>query len=413
VAGKSRSAGRRPSGSGCENVSVITTGRPVIPIARPFVGAEEEEAVLQVLRSGWLSQGKRVAEFEGQFARYVGAKHSVAVSSCTTALHLALLAGGIGTDDEVLCPSLSFIATANSIRYVGAKPIFVDIDAATYNLDPNRIEDAITPRTRAILAVHQIGLPAALAEILEIAHRRNLIVVEDAACAIGSAYQCQHIGMPHAYLACFSFHPRKILTTGEGGMITTSDEKTAERLKRLRQHAMTTSDVARHSSQSVLVESYDEVGFNYRMTDMQAAIGTVQLGRVDNFVARRRMLAERYSRHLSELGWLVPPHEPAGCRHNFQSYMVRLRAGAPVSRDTLMQALLDRGISTRRGIMATHREAPYRDSRWDKLLPQTNAVADESIILPLFYQMTEGDQNYVIDSIGEIGSAPESVAQRK
>jgi perosamine synthetase len=386
-------------------MSVTTPTRQMIPVARPFVGKEEEEAVLQVLRSGWLSQGQRVAEFERHFAKYVGARHAVAVSSCTTALHLAFVAAGIGVGDEVLCPSLSFIATANSIRYVGATPIFIDVEPATYNMDPSRLEEAITPRTRAILAVHQIGLPAALHEILEIARRRNLVVIEDAACAIGSAYQGQRIGLPHAFLACFSFHPRKILTTGEGGMITTSDEQVAARLRRLRQHAMTTSDLARHQSQNVVTESYDEVGYNFRMTDMQGALGLVQLGRVDGFLARRRSLAERYSEQLAQLGWLIPPHEPAGSRHNFQSYMARLRLDAPVSRDALMQALLSRGISTRRGIMAAHREAPYRDPRWEKGLPRTNAAADESIVLPLFHQLTEQDQDYIIESIRDAGIA--------
>jgi len=379
-----------------------STTRSSIPIARPFVGREEEEAVLEVLRSGWLSQGQRVAEFERRFAEYVGAKHAVAVSSCTTALHLALIAAGVSSGDEVLCPSLSFIATANSIRYVGATPVFVDIDETTYNMNPNRLEEAITPRTRAILAVHQIGLPAALSEILELAHRRNLVVVEDAACAIGSEYRGQRIGAPHSSLACFSFHPRKILTTGEGGMVTTADEKVAERIRHLRQHAMTTSDLTRHASQTVLIESYDEVGFNYRMTDMQAAIGIVQLGRVDGFLARRRFLAERYSRELAKLGWLIPPQEPAGCRHNFQSYMLRLSDDSPVTRDQLMQGLLNRGISSRRGIMAMHRELPYQDKKWNDHLPRTNAVADGSIILPLFHQMTEEEQDYVIDSIRAI-----------
>lgn len=373
-----------------------------VPVARPFVGNEEETAILEVLRSGWLSQGPRVAEFEKCFAEYVGAKYAVAVSSCTTALHLALVAAGIRAADEVLCPSLSFIATANSIRYVGATPVFVDIDPATFNVDPNRVEEAITPRTRAILLVHQIGLPAALSDILQIARRRNLIVIEDAACAIGSVYQDQRIGLPHSFLACFSFHPRKILTTGEGGMITTSDEPVANRLRHLRQHAMTTSDLARHKSQTVMTESYDELGYNYRMTDIQAALGLVQLRRVDGFLARRRSLAARYSEELAKFGWLIPPHEPAGCRHNFQSYMARIRPDAPISRDALMQGLLDLGVSTRRGIMACHREAPYRDPKWDRELHQTNAVTDESIILPLFHQMTEEQQTYVIECIRQI-----------
>ena len=383
-------------------MSLTTPAKTTIPVARPFVGKEEEEAVLQVLRSGWLSQGQRVAAFETRFAEYVGAKHAVAVSSCTTALHLALIAAGISSGDEVLCPSLSFIATANSIRYVGATPVFVDIDPLTFNLDPNRLAEAITPRTRAILVVHQIGLPAALSEILAVAHEHNLIVIEDAACATGSAYQDRRIGLPHAFLACFSFHPRKILTTGEGGMLTTADAQVATRLRRLRQHAMTTSDLARHESKSVMTEGYDEVGFNYRMTDVQAAIGLVQLGRLDGFLARRRALAQRYSEELGQLGWLTPPQEPPGCRHNYQSYMMRLRPDAPISRDALMQALLARGISTRLGDRAIHREPPYREPRWDRELVHTNAVTDQTIILPLFHQMTEQEQEHVIRSLRRI-----------
>jgi len=386
-------------------MSITTAVKHSIPIAKPFVGREEEQAVIESLRSGWLSQGPRVGEFERQFAGFVGAKHATAVSSCTTALHLAFIGAGIGPGDEVLCPSLSFIATANSIRYVGATPIFVDIDPVTYNLDPARIEAAITPRTKAILAVHQIGLPAAIHEILEIARRRNLLVIEDAACAIGSAYRGARIGRPHAYMACFSFHPRKILTTGEGGMITTSDEKVATRIRQLRQHAMSASDLTRHQSQKVVIEEYGEVGYNFRMTDLQAAIGLVQLGRVEGFIARRRAFAARYSEALLNIGWLMPPVEPSECRTNFQAYMARLTKDAPISRDDLMQQLLDRGISTRRGIMATHREAPYRDVRWDRELTETNAATDECIILPLFHQMTDEDQEFVIDSIRKIGAS--------
>lgn len=380
----------------------VSTPVKMIPVARPFVGEEEEQVVLQVLRSGWLSQGQRVAEFENRFAEYVGAKHAVAVSSCTTALHLALVAAGIGAGDEVLCPSLSFIATANSIRYVGATPVFVDVDPETFNLDPNRVEEAITSRTKAILAVHQIGLPAALSEILEIGQRRNVMVIEDAACATGSAYQDRKIGLPHSFMACFSFHPRKILTTGEGGMLTTADEQIAARLLRLRQHAMTTSDLALHQSKSIMTEGYDEVGFNYRMTDMQAAIGLVQLGRLDGFLARRRALALRYSEGLSRLAWLTPPREPAGHRHNFQSYMVFVKPDAPISRDDLMQRLLEHGISTRRGVMSIHREPPYRDEKWNKVLSHSEAVTDRGMILPLFHQMTEQEQTHVIESVLEI-----------
>jgi len=375
-----------------------------LPVARPSLGWREEMAVLEVLRSGWVSQGPRVAEFERAFAEYVGAAHAVAVSSCTTALHLALLVAGIEPGDEVLCPSLSFIATANAIVHAGGTPVFVDIDRNTYNLDASRIEDAITPRTKAILAVHQMGLPCALDEIRDIAIRRGLLVIEDAACAIGSEYKGDHIGQPHALMACFSFHPRKVLTTGEGGMITTSDEKLAARLRGLRQHAMTVSDLARHTSSQVVVESYDEVGFNYRMTDLQAAIGLMQLQRLEDMISRRRWLASRYTERLAECGWLIPPYEPTACRHNFQSYMVRLTDDAPVSRDQLMQELLSQGISTRRGVMAIHRERPYRNMEWDARLPETNRIADSTIILPLFHEMTEDEQDYVIDCVEQVGS---------
>jgi perosamine synthetase len=373
-----------------------------IPVARPSIGVEEEKAVVEVLRSGWLAQGARVAEFEKRFAEYVGAAHAVAVSSCTTALHLALVAAGVQPGDEVLCPSLSFIATANSIRYAGASPVFVDIDPATYNMDPECVERAITPRTRAIMVVHQIGLPVALSEILEIATRHKLVVVEDAACAIGSEYKSQRIGLPHSTMACFSFHPRKILTTGEGGMITTANEELAVRIRKLRQHAMTVSDLTRHSSTQVVTESYDEVGYNYRMTDMQGALGLVQLQRLNDMLARRRHLAGRYSERLSRVEWLVPPAIPTDCRHNFQSYMVRLEDTAPIGRDELMQELLDCGIATRRGIMAIHREVPYRDARWEKQLQQTEYITDNTIILPLFHTMTEEEQDYVIDCIEQV-----------
>ena len=386
---------------------MTTAARPLnkmIPVARPCFGQEEEQAVLEALRSGWVSQGPKVAEFEKRFAEYVGARYAVAVSSCTTALHLAMIVSGIKQGDEVLCPSYSFIATANCVRYVGAQPVFVDIDPVTFNLDPNRIEEAITPHTRAILAVHQIGLPAAMDEINAIAARKGLLVIEDAACAIGSEYRGQRIGRPHSPLACFSFHPRKILSTGEGGMITTNDEQAAARLRTLRQHAMTVSDLARHSCSKVVIESYAEVGYNYRMTDLQGALGLVQLQRLDGFIARRRMLAGRYTQALAPLGWLLPPQETAECRHNFQSYAARVAPGAPVSRDELMQKLLDRAISTRRGIMASHREPPYAAGNWDARLPETNRATDETIILPLFHQMTEEEQDYILDSIREVAA---------
>ncbi len=381
--------------------SVLTR---TVPVARPSFGVAEEQAVLEVLRSGWVSQGPRVAEFERRFAHFVGAREAVAVSSCTTALHLALIAAGVRPGDEVLCPSLSFIATANAIVYAGAKPVFVDIDPVSFNIDPQRIEKAITPLTTAILVVHQIGLPCALREISEIASRKNLIVVEDAACAMGSEYEGKRIGSPYSAMACFSFHPRKILTTAEGGMITTADSEVAARLRRLRQHAMNVSDLARHSATKVALESYEEVGYNYRMTDLQAAIGIVQLDKLPQMLERRRELAVRYSQRLANIPWLVVPSETATARHNFQSYMALLRDDSPITRDELMQQLLNRGVSSRRGIMAIHREAPYRDENWDERLKNTNRVTDNAVVLPLFYEMSEEEQDYVIDCIEELAN---------
>jgi dTDP-4-amino-4,6-dideoxygalactose transaminase len=312
---------------------------------------------------------------------------------------MALMAIGVGPGDEVICPSLSFIATANSIVYTGATPIFCDIDLATYNLDPARLEEAISPRTKAILVVHQIGLPAAMNEILAVASKHDLIVIEDAACAIGSEYDGKLVGKPLGKMACFSFHPRKILTTGEGGMITTSDPKLAERLRRLRQHAMSLSDVVRHSAKQISSETYDEVGFNFRMTDMQAAIGITQLGRLSDFLERRRHLAARYTKAFQDLPWLQTPVVPGNSRHNYQSYMVRLTGNFSTKRDEIMQELLEKKISTRRAIMAIHRELPYRSERWEHSLPHTKLATDTGLILPLFHQMTELEQDYIIEAV--------------
>lgn len=371
----------------------------MIPVARPYIGVEEEQAVVNVLRSGWVTQGPRVAEFEARFSKYIGCDYSVAVSSCTTALHLALMAIGVGPGDEVICPSLSFIATANAIVHAGATPVFSDIDLATYNLDPLRIEEVISPRTKAILVVHQVGLPAEMGEILAVAVKHGLAVIEDAACAIGSRYDRALIGKPLGTMACFSFHPRKILTTGEGGMITTNDENLAEKLRRTRQHAMNLSDVARHSARRVVTETYDEVGFNYRMTDMQAAIGITQLGRLDEFLTRRRYLAAHYTHALQGVAWLQTPVVPVNCLHNYQSYMVRLIDDMAQKRDAIMQELLEKNISTRRAIMAIHREQPYRSERWDDRLPNTDLTSDTGLILPLFHQMTDVEQDYIIESL--------------
>src|SRR5258705_9878873 len=267
-----------------------------IPIASPWVGEEEVEAAARPLRSGWLTQGPEVAAFEREFAAYVGATHACAVSNCTTALHLALLALGVGPGDEVITVSHSFIATANAIRYCGAVPVFIDVDPATFNMNPRAIEAAITTRTRAILCVHQIGMPCEIAAIVATARRYGLWVIEDAACAIGSEVlvdgRWERIGKPHGDIACFSFHPRKVITTGDGGMITTANPELDRKFRLWRQHSMSVPDTVRHGAREVIFESYPEMGFNFRMTDLQAAVGRVQVTRLSTIVAERRQIAQ-------------------------------------------------------------------------------------------------------------------------
>ncbi len=363
-----------------------------------------------MLLSGWLAQGPEVAAFEAEFAGYVGAPQAVAVSNCTAALELLLHALGIGPGDEVVTPSHSFIAAANAIRRLGARPVFVDIGPEGYNADPQRVEDAIGPRTAAILAVHQLGMPCDLAALAGIAAARGLPLIEDAACAAGSEVLWQgsweRIGRPHGVAACFSFHPRKIMTTGEGGMITTADAAFAARLRRLRAHGMDLDTHARHLG-GVLTERYDEPGFNMRMTDVQAAVGRVQLAGLDEEVRRRRALAARYASLLAAIPGLWTPAEPDWARCNWQSYCVRLPEGA--DQQTVMRRLADAGVASRRGVMCVHREAAYPPGTWScrpdagcacgeggcDRLRLSETAQDRSLQIPLFGAMTEAEQDQV------------------
>jgi len=368
-----------------------------VPFAKPYLRGDEGQAVAEVIASGWVSQGPRVREFEIAFAERVGALDAVATTNCTTALQLALYVSGVGPGDEVIVPSLSFIATANSVWQNGATPVFADIDPRTYNLDPAATERAITSRTKAIMPVHQLGLPADMDPLLELARRHGLEVVEDAACAIGASYRGRPIGSLGP-LACFSLHPRKVITTGEGGMIAVNDRAVAERLRQLRQHAMSVSDLARHGARDVVIESYPERGWNVRMTDMQAALGLCQLELLDEIRAERARLAARYGAALEQIPYLEPPFEPDYAERTWQSYQVRLAQDAPIGPTDLMRSLLRDGVATRRGLMAIHEEPAYAGVDAD--LPHTEAATRETVMLPIFPGLTDAQQDHVIERLG-------------
>ena len=390
-----------------------------IPIVRLALGDAEAEAATRVIRSGWVAQGPEVAAFEREFAAAVGAPHAVAVSNCTTALELSLRVASVRPGDDVATVSHSFIATAYAVVAVGARPIFVDVQPHTYSMDPAALARALTPRTRAILCVHQIGFPCDLPAILEIARARGLPVVEDAACAIGSEIRIdgvwQRIGQPHGLLACFSFHPRKLITTGDGGMITTSDPALASRLRLLRQHAMSVPSTARHDSSRVTFEDFSEPAFNFRMTDLQAAVGRPQLAHLPAIIAERRALADRYAEALADHPLLAPPVEPSWARSNWQSYPVTLRPGGRLSQVAIMQFLLDRGVASRRGIGNAHAEPAYTKCAWScgeepcdpaahaagrcLRLPVSERARDNTILLPLFHGLLTAEQDHVVATL--------------
>jgi perosamine synthetase len=378
----------------------------MIPVARLLMDERETDAAGRVIRSGWITQGPEVAAFEDEFAAAVGTPHACAVSSCTAAMHVALVAAGVGPGDEVITVSHSFIATANAVRYCGAMPVFVDIDEETFNMDPALVESAVTARTKAILCVHQLGMPCDLGQIVAIGRRRGLVVIEDAACAVGSEIlwegEWQRVGRPHGDIACFSFHPRKVISTGDGGMITTTDAVLDRQFRLLRQHGMSVPDTVRHASSTVIDEIYPVLGFNYRLTDIQAAVGREQLARLTDIVERRRGLAARYQQDLAGMRGVGLVTEPAWARSNWQSYSVRLEP--QLDRRMVMQRMLDAGVSTRRGAMNAHGEGAFPKDSWIAALgglSRSEQAQNATIVLPLFPQMTEPEQDQVVQALAD------------
>jgi len=363
-----------------------------ISFSRPFLGAEEAEAAASVVRSGWVVGGPRLAEFESRFAARCRAPFAVGVSSWTAGAFLVLHALGIGPGDEVIVPSLTFIASVNVIVHAGATPVFADIDPRTWNIDPEDVARKITARTKAIIPVDQLGLPCEIARINAIAQEHGLLVIQDAACGFGSTVDGEPVGS-QAPVSVFSLHARKVVTTGEGGMIVTFDQALAERLRRLRHQGMSLSDFARHNAAPTLFEEYPEVGYNYRITDIQAGIGLAQLARLDDMLARRCRVAERYLAALPGLRFLRGPYVAPGVKPNWQSFQVAIDPGAPLSRNGLMDALHARGIATRRGVMASHLEQAL--APWCIILPQTEDAAARCLQLP----MHPGLDNDQVDAV--------------
>lgn len=371
-----------------------------IPITKPFLGDEEIHSASEAIKSGWVSQGPMVKKFEEAFCTLSGAEFAVATTSCTTALHLALIAASVESGDEVIVPAFTFIASANVVEYIGAKPVFVDIDISTFDIDTSKIEEKITKNTRAIMPVHLFGLCADMEPIMEIVKKYRLAVVEDAACAVGSLYDGKWAGT-FGVAGAFSFHPRKIITTGEGGMITTNDKEIAEKCRELRSHGGKVSDLERHNKGDFALPEHDDLGYNYRMTDIQASIGLAQLKKLDDIITKRRKIATTYDENFSGIKGLAVPLAEQKYFHTYQSYVLRITGDAALDRDSLALKLQETGISTRQGTHSVPHLGYYRRKYGytEKDFPLSLKADKTSLTIPLFPSMSEESRLFVIEEI--------------
>jgi perosamine synthetase len=365
-----------------------------IPITKPYFDEKEEAAVREVIQSGWIIQGRRTEEFEEEIASYTDSKYAVATTNCTSALYLSLLAAGVKRGDEVICPSLTFIATPNSIEHAGARPVFCDIDEKTYNIDPDLIEEKITEKTSAIMPVDQLGLPYPHEEVARIAEKYNLRIVEDAAPALGAEFKGKKIGSLSS-LTCFSLHPRKVITTGEGGVITTNSEAFSRKLRILRSHGTETSPLERRD-RKIFADEYVDFGFNFRMTDMQAAMGREQLRKLEDILVKRLAIAEAYNDEFGRTEGIGAPYVPDYATHTYQTYVIKI---VNKSRDRVMDYLVGRGIAAKPGIEMCHTALCYVRKYGPVSLPKTEDAHRTTILIPIYPSMTGEEQEYVIKHV--------------